>query len=491
MSTFRFESNPGSLVIVWRQSASADGTGSILPTRYGGRMVYLDFPDGGFEQWRAFGPTVTNHASSGALVAGQAVMDGDAARSGSAISHGSTGALVASAAIMSGAAARSGVPVSHATSGALVAEFAHLLGSASIGGAPVVHDTSGVLVAGPANLIECICVRPDTGITAYSGTVSLTRFNTRRVIDNAFRLCRLNAQQISAEMQDYAKDALYLQLSELANGKPPSWCIEKIILPMYQNQPIVPLPQGTVGVLNMNYRTIQALVGTLTETPILHQVQFDTSTQVAIVGIKWSCCATSVSFDVSADGVTWIQVGSQPGGIAGAHEWTWYDISAPKAWDYFRITSNVPMEADEIVLGNMPNEIPMGVLNRDDYVNQPNKIFPSRPTNYWFQRDLALPVVNIWPAPYIAAEHAQLILWRHRHVMDVGPLTKAIEVPQRWMKSVIASLAATLAQETPGVDPAIIPALDMKAMQALQLARDGDNDGAPSFYSPNLSPYTR
>jgi hypothetical protein len=326
---------------------------------------------------------------------------------------------------------------------------------------------------------------------AYSGTVSLTRFNTRRVIDTAYRQCRLNAQNISAEMLAYARDALYLQLSELANGKPPSWCIERVVLPMYQNQPVVQLPQGTVGVLNLNYRTLQALNGTTTIEPTLYQVQFDTATQVATVGMKWTCCATAVSFDVSADSVTWRQVGSQPGGIANDHEWTWYDISAPVPWLYFRITSNVPMGLDDIVLGNTPNEIPMGVLNRDGYVNQNNKIFPSRPTSYWFQRDLALPVLNLWPAPWQAAEHAQLVLWRHRHVMDVGVLTQALEVPQRWLKSVIATLAATLAAETPSVDPALADALGVRAAQALQLARDGDNDGSPSFWQPSIGIYTR
>ena len=81
---------------------------------------------------------------------------------------------------------------------------------------------------------------------ATSGTISTTIFNTRRVIDTAFRRCRLPAQKISSEMQDYAKDALHLILSNIANDKPPSWCIERVVLPIYRGEPTVELPLGTV-----------------------------------------------------------------------------------------------------------------------------------------------------------------------------------------------------------------------------------------------------
>lgn len=96
---------------------------------------------------------------------------------------------------------------------------------------------------------------------AFSGNVSLATFNALKVVDTAFRRCRLPAQQITAEMVSYALESLYLQLSELANIKTPSWCIEKIILPMYENQPIVELPLGTVSVLNANYRSLQEVTG--------------------------------------------------------------------------------------------------------------------------------------------------------------------------------------------------------------------------------------
>ena len=91
---------------------------------------------------------------------------------------------------------------------------------------------------------------------AFSGSISNTTFNALKVVDTAFRRCRLPAQAITAEMQSYALEALYLLLSDLANTKTPSWCIQREIYPFYEGQPIVTLERGTVEVLNANLREL-------------------------------------------------------------------------------------------------------------------------------------------------------------------------------------------------------------------------------------------
>lgn len=52
---------------------------------------------------------------------------------------------------------------------------------------------------------------------AYSGTISQTIFDTRRVIENAARRCKMPPQTLTAEHIDVANDQLYLMLSALAN----------------------------------------------------------------------------------------------------------------------------------------------------------------------------------------------------------------------------------------------------------------------------------
>jgi hypothetical protein len=328
---------------------------------------------------------------------------------------------------------------------------------------------------------------------AVSGTISTTTFNTRRVIDQAFRRCRLPAQAISAEMQDYAKDILYLVLSEIANTKAPSWCVEKQIYPLYQGQPQVTLDIGTVDVLNANLRVLQEVTGTVTSLPNSYTVYTENDFDVApvnTVGIKWSAAAVDVTFAGSSDGITWTTVGTQ-NFVASAGEWTWVDIIPAQAYSYFRISSVSVISATDVYLGTNPQEIPLGVLNRDSFVAQTNKVYQGRPLTYWYQRDQVNPVMNLWPAPNAAAEYQQLIVWRHRHIMDVGTLAQEIEVPQRWMEAIVSMLAAKVALETPTVDVAVIGMLDQKAAIAYSMALAGDNSGASSYINVGIGCYTR
>ena len=325
---------------------------------------------------------------------------------------------------------------------------------------------------------------------AYSGNIGGATFNALKVVDHAFRRCRLPAQAITAEMQDYAIDSLQFMLNELSNIKTPSWCIEKLILPMYENQPLVTLPDGTVEVLNLNYRVLQLLSGASVTTSTSYTVNFTTQTTVSTVGIEWSGAAVPVTFQVSTDGLVWVTVGSSSE-TAAAGEITWTDISGALAYSYFRITTTQPFNFTAIVLGNLPQEIPLGQLNRDSYVNQSNKVFPGRPSNYYFQRDLPEPVVYLWPAPFSAAEQAQLILWRHRQIMDTENLQQEVNVPDRWLEAIINGLAARVAAETPAVDAALIPVLEQRAAMSVQRAWDGDNDGSPIQINPGIGAYTK
>ena len=323
---------------------------------------------------------------------------------------------------------------------------------------------------------------------AFSGTISATTFNALKVVDHAFRRCRLPAQGITAEMHTYALENLYLALSELANPRVPSWCIERQIYPFYEGQYQVNLDLGTVSVLNANLRTLGSAGGTVSSnTTTLYQVT--SPAVVNTVGVKWTAAAVTLVFQTSADAITWTTVGGQTT-VAASGSWTWTDIVPALAANYFRITSIAARVNSEIYLGTSPSETPMGVLNRDQFVDQNNKVFQGRPLTYWFQRNISRPVINLWPAPNAAAEHQQLIVWRHRHIMDTATLQQDVEVPQRWLEAIVSKLASKVAAETPAVDINLIPMLDAKAGLALQAAWEGDSDSSPTFFQPSIGVYT-
>ncbi len=327
---------------------------------------------------------------------------------------------------------------------------------------------------------------------AYSGTISQTVFNTRRVIEHAARRCKMPAQSLSAEHVDIANDVLYLLLSDLANQGAPLWCIEKQIYPLYDGVGNVTLDVGTVDVLNSNLRWLQQVSGVNTDTSTSRTVLFSGATAVTTVGIKWTSASVPVNLQRSDDGVTWTTIQSEsPSATSG--EWTWFDLDSSVAALYFRVlATSGTLGFSQIYLGNTPTEIPLARLNKDDYTNLPNKSFQNnRPLQYWFDRQTPQPVMRLWPVPNSAAETSQIVLWRHRQIMDVGTMTQELEVPQRWYEAIVSMLAAKLAMEYVEVDGGLAPMLDAKAQQALYQAQQEERDNSPINIAPNIGPYTR
>lgn len=327
---------------------------------------------------------------------------------------------------------------------------------------------------------------------AFSGTVSQTTFNTRRVIENAARRCKLPAQSLSSEHIDIANDQLFLLLSELSNRGIQLWTIEKQIYPLYNGVGYITTDLGTVDILNSNLRTLQEVTGADYDDATSHEVIFSSATSVSTVGIKWSAASAPISLQRSDDGATWVTVQTEtPSAVAG--DWSWYDLSSVVAASYFRVLATTgTLDFETIYLGNTPTEIPLARLNRDDYTNLPNKTFTSnRPLQFWFDRQVNQPVMRLWPVPNTQAETSQIIIWRQRYIMDVGTMTQEIEVPQRWYEAIVALLAARLAAEYVEVDAAIIPTLDQKAERALYIAQQEERDNSPMTIAPNISMYTR
>lgn len=327
---------------------------------------------------------------------------------------------------------------------------------------------------------------------AFSGTTSQTVFNTRKVIDNAIRRCRLPAEQITSEHIDIAKDQLYLLLGELANQGTPLWCIEKVLVPLYDGRGDVALASSTVDILNSSLRSLQAVTGTDTVTSTAVSTNFGSSTFVTTVGVLWSAASVPIILERSDDGVTWTTIQSEaPTAVSG--EWTWFDLTTSIAATYFRVTATSGvLSAYDVYLGNTPTEIPLSRMNRDDYTALPNKFFQSsRPLQFWFDRQVRQPIMHMWPVPNSAATTSQLVIWRQRYIMDVGSMTQEVEVPQRWYEALVAGLAAKMSMEIIEVDPGIIPMLDQKAAVALNIAQMEERDNSPMTIAANISPYTR
>jgi len=326
---------------------------------------------------------------------------------------------------------------------------------------------------------------------AYSGTVSQTVFNTRRIIENSARRCKLPAQSLTSEHVDIANDQLFLLLSDLSNRGIQLWCIEKQIYPLYDGQGDITMDIGTVDILNSNLRTVQQVTGINYDTATYREVDFTDDTFVTTVGVLWSQASVPLALERSDDNVVWEVIQTEtPAAVAG--EWTWFDLDTSVATRYFRVrATSGTLGFDRIYLSNTPTEIPLSRMSRDQYTNLPNKAFQSnRPLQFWFDRQVQRPIMHLWPVPNAQAEVSQIVLWRQRYIMDVGSMTEEIEVPQRWYEAIVAMLAAKLAMEYVEVDANLVPMLDAKAKEALYFAQQEERDNSPMMILPNISMYT-
>jgi hypothetical protein len=327
---------------------------------------------------------------------------------------------------------------------------------------------------------------------AYSNTVSQTVFDTRKVMENAFRRCRVRPEMITAEYVSVANDQLYLLLSDLANMGAPLWCIEKQILPLYDGVGYITLDTKVVDILNSNLRQLQTVTGTNTTTATTRTIDFGGATFVTTVGVKWSAAAVPIALERSVDGIVWTTIQTETP-IAVAGEWTWYDLESSVATEFFRVrATSGSLNFLEIYTGNTPTEIPLARMNRDDYTNLPNKSFQSnRPLQFWYDRLIPNPVMRLWPVPNSGAITSQIVLWVQRYIMDVGTMTQQVEVPQRWYEAIVAMLASKLALEIAEVETSLIPLLDQKANVALYTAQAEERDNSPMMMAPNIAVYTR
>jgi hypothetical protein len=322
----------------------------------------------------------------------------------------------------------------------------------------------------------------------------MTVFNTRKVIDHAYRRCRIPPEGISSEQIDFALDTLYLVLSMLANRGLQLWCIERYLMPLYEAQGLITMPNGIVDILNTNLRTIEVVNENTTDTTTstTYTTIFPAQTQVTVVGIEWSGASTSYALETSNNGTTWTTLSTQDNPNTTAGMVTWVDVQGSLATTYFRVRATTGvLNQTQVIFANTPNEIPMARLNRDDYVNLPNKTFEGRPLQFWCDRQLNNPVLYLWPVPSAQFVTAQVVVWVKRYIMDVGTMTQEIEVPQRWYDSIVYVLAARLAEETPTVDPQMIAILDQKAQRALLEAENEERDDSPIYLTPNIAVYTR
>lgn len=327
-----------------------------------------------------------------------------------------------------------------------------------------------------------------------SGTIGATSIDVSTVIDHAFRRCGKLASTVSGELLLSARENLYFLLSDLANRGLSLWCVQKTPLACVPGKELYPLPNGTVDLLKVMHRTTTVILGTFLSAFNYQGSDLSYARKVSEVSLVLAADATKQSFAVeySADGLTWTTFTTWVL-TAKAGSLNYLDLDGAPAAQFWRVRNPAGTLPNVTALAwhELPVELIVTVMNRDDYVNLPNRHQKAaRPVQYWFDKQIT-PQLFVWPLPQ--DELGQLVVWVQRHIQDPGALSGTLDIPQRWLESIIYTLATRVALEIPAgeLPPGRLEFLEAKAAEHLSRAEDGENDGAPYRIQPNIRGYTR
>lgn len=324
-----------------------------------------------------------------------------------------------------------------------------------------------------------------------SGTVGATTIDTAKLLDHAFRRCGVPPQTQTPELVESAKETLFMLLTHIANRGLNLWAVEKHILGLVENQATYTLPTGTISVLNaLHCSPVSRYTGTATQLANTYEEVLDDASDVARIGVKFSAFSgtTAVAITGSADGVTYVSLGSIPLADVVLDKWLWLDLDPIYAGPYFKVDAGAVMTVSDFYLASDTRDLEMSPFNRDTYVNLNTKTSPGRPsTSFFFEKKLA-PQITLWPRP--SDDTDQLVVWIHRQVQDVGTLSQSLAIPSRWHDTVLSHLSFRMALEIPGVDPARLNLLKSMAGEFEIQAESEEVDGAPIYFAPMIGAYT-
>ncbi len=350
-----------------------------------------------------------------------------------------------------------------------------------------------------------------------SGTTSATVYQTQRVIDGAFRRAGIVQEKITDEMVEIANDLLFTKLSALANRGIPLWTQQTLLLPMYEGEESVLCPVGVVDMINLNVRSLQRVSGTISASAGTAanatdgdinticttgangnvQIQFTSSTRLTSFGILPGASATwSYVIETSNDGAVWTTQYTATNQAMTDGVWFWFDVEGIPTCLYVRIrgftgTAATTLSLREWYVGSVLMEVPLALINRDDYFNLPNKTFLGQPTQYWLDKQRDQQIIRLWPAPRSDFTFWQLVAQAQMYVQDVGSMSQTLDIPQRWYAFVTEDLAEGLIREIPDAKYERLQDVQAARAEAWRDAWAGETDRAPSSLVPRIRPYTR
>jgi len=92
----------------------------------------------------------------------------------------------------------------------------------------------------------------------------------------------------------------------------------------------------------------------------------------------------------------------------------------------------------EKTVNNIVTDYTLERIDRNEFINIPNKATKSRATNYWLER-LKSPVIHLYPTPENSTDKLVYYVWRT--IEDSSASTNDVDIPTRFMPCLVSGLA--------------------------------------------------
>lgn len=134
----------------------------------------------------------------------------------------------------------------------------------------------------------------------------------------------------------------------------------------------------------------------------------------------------------------------------------------------------------DMVLRRSGTDYEMTRISRGDYLDFPNKTDQGRPSQFYFDRQIA-PQITLWQTPENSTD--QLVYYYVRRIEDVDSLTNTTAVPFRFYPCMVAGLAYYLAIKRA---PDRVQMMKSIYEEEFQRAANEDEDKVPLMLTPSI-----
>ncbi len=134
----------------------------------------------------------------------------------------------------------------------------------------------------------------------------------------------------------------------------------------------------------------------------------------------------------------------------------------------------------EVVVRRSNTDFTVSKISRSNYLSQPSKTTEGRPSQYFFNRQIA-PEITLWPTPENSTD--QLVYYYVRRMEDADALVNTMELPFRFLPCAAAGMAYYIALKKA---PERVQLLKTLYEEEFQRAADEDEDRVSLKLQPDI-----